>query len=232
MHKDSWIKQKAKEIAAPKYGYYNFLKGINPRGNLLDIGCGSGCSFIRRILPDVNYVALDIIKYDKSLHQEADKYVQSTPENFAETIESMKENFDAVFSLHNLEHCNDRIKTITAMAKALKNDGKMCLIFPSEESVNFPARKGTLNYYDDKEHKIKPPDFEETVKILENNNMTIIYKNGAYKPVIPYFIGLVFEPISKITKEVKYGSYGTWAYWGFEAVIWAIRNGEDGKNGA
>ena len=231
IHKGNRIIEKAKEIAAPKYGYYNFLKTVNPQGNFLDVGCGSSCSYIRNVLPSVNYAALDIIEYKPSLHETANKYIQSTPEHFAETIENMEGYYDAVLSLHNLEHCSDRVKTTAAMAKALKNNGKMCLVFPSERSINFPSRKGTLNYYDDKDHQLKPPNFEEIIKTLENNNMTIIYKNGAYKPIIPYFIGLVFEPLSIITKRVKFGSYGTWAYWGFEAVIWAIKNIDSKKNG-
>ena len=224
MHKRNWFIERVKEIVAPKYGYYNFLKSVNPQGNFLDVGCGSSCSFIRNVLPDINYVALDIIEYKPLLHAVANKYIQSTPEQFVETIEGMEGYYDAIFSLHNLEHCNDRVKIAAAMAKALKYNGKMCLIFPSEKSVDFPARKGTLNYYDDKEHQLKPPSFEETINILENNNMTIIYKNSAYKPIVPYLIGLIFEPLSVITKEVKFGSYGTWAYWGFEAVIWAMKN--------
>jgi len=224
MHKGSWISEKAKKIMAPKYGYYSFFKSINPKGNLLDVGCGSSCSYIKDVLPDINYVALDIISYNPSLHDAADKYIQSMPENFVETIESMEGYYDTVFSLHNLEHCNDRAKTTAAMAKALKINGKMCLIFPSERSVHFPNRRGTLNYYDDKEHQLQPPNFDETIRILENNKMTIIYKNGAYKPIVPYFIGLILEPFSALRKEVKFGSYGTWAYWGFEAVIWAKKN--------
>jgi SAM-dependent methyltransferase len=231
MHKRSRIIEKIKKIVAPKYGYYNFLKSVNPKGNFLDVGCGSSCSYIRNVLPDINYVALDIIAYKPSLHDAASKYIQSTPEHFVETIESMEGYYDTVFSLHNLEHCNDRTKTTAAMAKALKNNGKMCLIFPSERSINFPTRKGTLNYYDDKEHQSKPPNFEEIIKILEKSNMTIIYKNAEYKPIVPYFIGLIFEPLSKITKKVKFGSYGTWAYWGFEAVIRAIKNIDSKKNG-
>jgi len=224
MHKGSWIGETCKKILAPKYGYYHFLKSVNPRGNFLDVGCGSSCSYIKNVLPDINYIALDIISYNPSLHDAADKYIQSTPEHFVETIESMEGSCDAVFSLHNLEHCNDRVKMTAAMAKALNKNGKMCLIFPSEKSVSFPSRKGTLNYYDDEEHQLQPPNFDEIISILENNNMTIVYKNSAYKPIIPYCIGLILEPYSAIKKQAKFGSYGTWAYWGFEAVIWATKN--------
>jgi len=224
----SWIKEKIKKIIDPKYGYYNFLKTVNTQGNFLDVGCGSICSYIRSVLPDINYVALDIIAYNPSLHDAVNKYIQSTPEHFVETIENMEGYYDTVFSSHNLEHCNDRAKTVVAMAKALKNNGKMYLAFPSERSISFPARKGTLNYYDDKTHQSKPPNIEEIVKILEKNNMTIIYKNAGYKPIVRYFIGLVFEPLSIITK--KNNKYGTWAYWGFEAVIWAIKNMDSKKN--
>jgi hypothetical protein len=62
MHKNSWFIENAKRVFAPKYGYYNFLRWTNPQGNFLDVGCGSSCSYIKNVLPNINYIALDIIE--------------------------------------------------------------------------------------------------------------------------------------------------------------------------
>ena len=42
------------------------------------------------------------------------------------------------------------------MKKCLKKGGIIYLVTPSEKSIDFPSREGTLNYYDDKTHKYKP----------------------------------------------------------------------------
>ncbi|MDR2601489.1 MAG: hypothetical protein LBC53_03430 [Spirochaetaceae bacterium] len=111
--------------------------------------------------------------------------------------------------------------TLDAMISILKDDGKLFLSFPTKASVGFPHRKGTLNYYDDPTHKYNPPDFDEIIKKLKKNNFDIIFSSIAYKPVIHFLIGLVLEPLSRLTKRVLLSNYGTWAYWGFESIIWA-----------
>jgi ubiquinone/menaquinone biosynthesis C-methylase UbiE len=117
-----------------------------------------------------------------------------------------------------LEHCNDRNKTLDAMIKVLKNGGYIYLSFPSEKSVNFPARNGCLNYYDDSTHKDVPPNFSNVIETLKENNMKIIFSSRSYKPFGMFLIGALNEWKSKRDKDVK---TGTWAYWGFETIIWA-----------
>lgn len=109
------------------------------------------------------------------------------------------------------------------MALALKPQGLLFLAFPSEDSVRFPSRKGTLNYYDDDQHKDNPPVFDDVVKTLEKYGIEIKYRNRAYKPKFLYVVGSLLEPISALLKKSMFGQYGTWAFWGFEAVIWGIR---------
>jgi len=210
-----------KIIFAPKYGYYKFLKRIKLEEVFLDIGCGADASYLKRIIPKSKYIGIDIIGYEPALHEKMERYIETTPEKFVETIKTLKNSADVVFSKHNLEHCNNMIETIKAMALVLKHGGRIFIAFPSERSVKFPSRKGTLNYYDDKQHKGKPPVFSDVIRTLENEGINIEYKSGAYKPVFLFFIGMILEPISAFLKK---NMTGTWSFWGYEAVVWGIKN--------
>ena len=104
------------------------------------------------------------------------------------------------------------------MAKILKPGGKFFLAFPSNESQFFPGyRDGCLNYYDDKTHKLKPPDFGEVIAILNEGNCRIIYANTNYQNIFEWLYGLFHENKSFTSNKVL---KGTWALWGFETIIW------------
>lgn len=211
------------KIVVPKYYKANFLKIINHNGTLLDVGCGNNSPYkIKSVYPDLIYTGIDIGDYNQIKPNLADKYIIVEPERFAQAIAEMPENFDTVVSHHNLEHVNDRKKTLESMIMSLKPNGYLYLAFPTENSINFPGpRKGTLNYYDDPTHKDTPPDFEQTILTLKQNNMKILFASESYKPFVMYIIGFLLERKSKKDKETK---FGTWTYWGFHAIIWAKKN--------
>ncbi|MEM3334256.1 MAG: methyltransferase domain-containing protein [Thermoplasmata archaeon] len=48
-------------------------------------------------------------------------------------IVELNQEYDAVISAHNLEHCNDRYGTLEAMLKVIKVGGKLYLSFPSKK---------------------------------------------------------------------------------------------------
>jgi len=223
MHKRNDFSELFKRIFAPQYGYYKFLTKINPQGVFLDVGCGSSTSYIKTIAPKIKYIGIDVVEYNPVLFSMADTYIKTTSEKFIETLTQFNSGADIVFSLHNLEHCNDREGTLQAMASALKHHGMLFLTFPSEKSIGFPKRKGTLNYYDDAQHKDSPPVFDDVVKTLEEQGIKIEYKNRSYRPAFLYVVGLLLEPISALLKKSMFGQYGTWSFWGFEAVIWGVK---------
>jgi SAM-dependent methyltransferase len=197
------------------------LKTINQKGKLLDVGCGNNSPYnIKSQFPYVIYTGIDVGDYNQTKPILADTYIVVSPEIFADKISEFEKEFDTVICSHNLEHCNDRNKTLKAIIKALKIGGYLYLSFPSENSVNFPPRMGCLNYYDDSTHKDIPPKFDEILTILKNKNMEIIFAAKSYKPLFMYTKGLLNEYKSKKEKVVK---EGTWAYWGFETIIWAKR---------
>ena len=197
-----------------------FLKIINQRGTLLDVGCGNNSPYnIKTKLPDIVYTGIDVGDYNQTKPMLADNYIITSPETFADKIMEFKNEFDTVICSHNLEHCNDRNKTLESITNALKSGGYLYLSFPSENSVHFPGpRSGCLNYYDDSSHKDVPPQFDEVIAKLKNNSMKILFAAKSYKPIGEYIIGFLNERQSRKEKVIK---RGTWAYWGFETIIWA-----------
>ena len=64
---------------------------------------------------------------------------------------------------------------LLAMLQSLKDGGQIFISFPSERSITFPSRAGTLNYYDDLTHKEFPPDFDGIIDLLRENYFEIIF---------------------------------------------------------
>jgi SAM-dependent methyltransferase len=200
------------------HGNLGFIKNyIAPNGKVLDVGCGSNCPCKAKILrPDIHYVGLDIVDHSQSLAGKyADELIATAPEKFNEPIEQWPNRFDAVISSHNLEHCNDYKNTLLSMFQSISGGGKLYISFPCEDSIHFPRRKGTLNFYDDPTHNNVIP-FESVVNLIENNGFKIIYKRKKYKPFLGWLLGLLMEPFSRLSKKVL---PGTWVFWGFESII-------------
>lgn len=198
-------------------GKINFLSRLRPGVVILDIGCGNDSPHrIKGVVHDSYYIGIDIGDYNQTKPIVANEYILTTPDGFVETISAFNNNVDVVISSHNLEHCNDRSGTILAMLSALKIGGEIFLSFPSEESVNFPSRIGTLNYFDDPTHKPPPIMFNELCKIIELNGFEITYKNRSYKPFFYRLLGSIMEPFSAAFKRTF---VGTWEYYGFESIV-------------
>ena len=206
-------------IIMRKKGKVSFLSQLDNDSSVLDVGCGLNSPFnFKKILPKAKYTGIDIVEYNKSEHVFCDKYIYASPRNFSEEILKLKNIFDAVVCSHNIEHCDDREGTLTAMLDSLKIGGLIYLSFPCEKSVNFPKREGTLNYFDDNTHQDMPPKFQVLIDELKKNNFEIIFSTQHNKPIFLWLIGLITEPYSKYKKKVL---KGTWEYYGFESIIWA-----------
>ena len=214
------IKLTLYKIAKPK-GKYSFLSKVSSSANILDIGCGKTPNRYKPFFPNSNYTGIDIDDHFVSKENLADKYILTTPANFISEINKHESKFDVTISSHNLEHCDDRDGVLNASLRTVKSGGMLYLSFPSEDSVNFPCRHVTLNYFDDNTHKVKPPEFEETLRTLESNGYEIIFKANKYRPFFLRTLGWLFEPLSRLNKKVY---LGTWEYYGFETVIWARKN--------
>lgn len=203
-----------------RYGKWRFIQKEAGGGEatILDVGCGNNSpQKTKMIWPKCYYCGIDVMDYNQkdAPNDYADEYTIVKPQEFANAIGQYAGRADIVISSHNIEHCDDPEKVCVEMCKALKKDGKLYMRFPSEDSVNFPSRKGTLNFFDDTTHK-QCPDFENIKRILLDNEMKIEFEQKSYRPLLLRTIGRFNEKKSATRGEVL---FGTWAYWGFESVI-------------
>ena len=205
------------KVLKPK-GRYHFLDSIVGRGKILDVGCGNNSPYlVKTARPDLYYVGIDVGIYNQTTDyaRYADRFIITEPGQFAQKIAELPEAFDAVMSVHNLEHCNNYIDVTLAMIKVLKPGGVLYLVFPCEASVNFPSRHGTLNFYDDATHRNLIP-YHSFLSLLEANNLDIIFATQRYRPWLLFLLGLIIEPISFLSHRVM---RGVWALYGFETII-------------
>jgi SAM-dependent methyltransferase len=198
-------------------GKIDFLSSLPSDALILDVGCGNNSPYrVKKILPQSVYTGIDVGDYNQTKHNNADRYIITSPENFSSEISKFSDEFDAVISSHNIEHCDHRDETLEAMLKALKVGGKLFLSFPCEQSTLFPKRGGTLNYFDDPTHKFNPPKFDSLLSILKKFEFEVVYSNKNYKPTLLWLVGLILEPFSRLKNK---NLIGTWEYYGFESII-------------
>lgn len=213
------VKSKIGKRINPNNKYY-FIDSIVKNGKLFDIGCGNNSPFIMKTLrPDVYYVGLDVGDYNQTYtpSEYADEFVVTDPAHFHLKIAEYANTFDSAISSHNLEHCDDYLKVTLAMIQSLKKGGTAYISFPCEESVNFPHRRGTLNFFDDCMHS-KPIAYSPFISFLKQNGMSIMFARKRYRPLIPFILGLFYEPISRLINKLA-PFQCTWALYGFETVI-------------
>ncbi len=197
-----------------------FIFSVPKSAKVLDVGCGNSSPAITmRARPDLRYTGLDVCDYEQD-HPASDyseEYLVVSPENFAAEIGKRPNSYDAVICCHNLEHCMEQEEVLVAMLRALRKNGTIFLAFPCAESVNFPSREGTLNFYDDKTHT-KVPDFSSVLRTLKREGFKTTFARRRYRPWRLFVIGLFLEPFSRSRKKVI---RGTWSFYGFESIIWA-----------
>jgi SAM-dependent methyltransferase len=199
-----------------------FLRSCPPGARILDVGCGNDSpAHVKEIRPDFYYVGLDIADYNQisDPRENSDEYIIATSEDFHARIEALPATFDAVVSAHNIEHCNYPDQTLAAMLDAVKPGGRIFLAFPSEASVNFPHRKGTLNFYDDPTH-IYLPKFAAICTAVTEHGFRIDVAKKRYRPLVRALRGLIKEPRCRLQGTVE-GEI--WSLYGFETIIWATQ---------
>jgi SAM-dependent methyltransferase len=205
------------------YSKRAFLRACLPRARVLDVGCGNNSpAYFKSIRPDLYYVGLDIGDYNQRADsvRSADEYVVVPVADFNPSIARMAGTFDAVVSSHNIEHCDDPDRTLEVMMAALKPGGRLFMAFPTEASVRFPHRHGTLNFYDDPTHKTVP-SFAGLCERMSAAGFYLDVAMRRYRPLRYVLAGLRNEIPSLLRQQVL---FGTWALYGFESIIWATRS--------
>lgn len=215
------LRQKISIFLKPK-GRVAFLTSLSPKTVILDVGCGNDTpARVKGLLPESTYIGLDIGDYNQSQQslELIDRYIVTSPDKFAQEIESLVGQIDAAISSHNIEHCNEPERTLRAICQSLLPDGKLFLAFPCAQSIHFPKRQGTLNFFDDPTHR-DVPDFLAIRSLLESEGMTLEVCEPRYRPVLLCAMGLLLEPFSMLLKRLMPMGC-TWALYGFESIIWA-----------
>ena len=181
--------------ALAPHGKQAFIRKIPRGGKVLDLGCGNNSPMLVKIArPDIEYWGLDVGDYNNEQGKlYADHYILCKADEFAETIESIPVEFDAVISSHNIEHCNKPYDTLNAFCRKLRMGGLLYLAFPSEDSVHFPQRSGTLNFYDDKTH-IFLPEYKDILDRLGENGVDVKFAKHNYRPLLLRIVGGYLNP--------------------------------------
>jgi SAM-dependent methyltransferase len=206
------------------HGKRTFLESLKKNSTILDVGCGNNSPFYTKTLcPSCYYIGIDVGDHHQAGDPKtiADEYIIVISELFAEAIESMSGRADIVISAHNLEHCEEPKRVLTAMARALKPGGRLYLSFPCEASVSFPKRRGSLNFFDDATHRV-PPDWRTCLQTLSDEGCKFTFKAPRYRPWRQFLQGMLRERESKEANKVE-SDGSTWAYYGFESIIWAYK---------
>lgn len=218
----SKLKDKLVTLLRPR-GKLAFVRSLRSDAEILDIGCGNEAVVgIKNAAPGCRYTGVDIGDYNQTARSKRlmDEYVIVDVRKFADGIRALEPRFDGVISSHNLEHCDDLPDTLSAMLSRVKKGGKIYMSFPCKDSVNFPSRRGTLNFYDDETHKSAPPNYDAILSKLKESGFTIEFATARYRPILLRAIGLLTEPFSAARKRVM---KGTWELYGFESVIIAAK---------
>jgi len=199
---------------------FSFIHSIPRNGRVFDIGCGNNSPFIVKTLrPDVYYAGLDVGLYNQTHAPSrfANEFIVTEPSLFHLKIAERSEAFDCVISNHNLEHCDDYELVTLAMVKSLKKGGRAYIAFPCEESIHFPERKHPLNFAFDSTHR-NLIGYSPFISLLKENGMKILFSGKRYRPIIPFIIGLLYEPVARLSGTPSPAG-GTWALYGFETIV-------------
>jgi SAM-dependent methyltransferase len=216
----AWLRPRGKQA---------FLRSLPPGARVLDVGCGNNSPRDAKILrPDLVYTGLDVDDYNQQDSiRYADAYIVVSPAEFANAISAHRDQMDAVISSHNLEHCDDPAAVLDAMVAALRPSGRLFLAFPCEQSVRFPKRRGSLNFFDDATHRLVPT-WGRVLGTLRGRGVTLVYACSRYRPRILAGLGLVLEPLAWLLgRNMPAGS--TWALYGFESIVWGMAPKEDAR---
>jgi len=201
-----------------KNSKYRFIKQLPIGTELLDVGCGNHSPSKANYLNKSIFIdGIDIVEYnmnslDKSILR---NYFIVSKSNFNLFIKNIKTNYQAIVCSHVLEHVDEHTELLEILLDKLAPNGQLYISFPNYNSIKFPSRKGTLNFFDDETHFKSPPDINIIEKIILQKGCKIINKSVPNKPFLGYILGLLIEPFSRLQRKVL---PFTWYYWGFENV--------------
>ena len=211
---------KIKKHLEPYSQFGLISKYLSSNATIYDFGCGNmSPQKFKTMLPNCYYIGFDITEYN--LCEEdylcADELIIS--DYPLKELNTCSKFPDLINCSHVLEHLINPGNYVKEFLK--KHPTHIYFSFPCQDSINFPPRSGTLNFYDDPTH-LTVIDPKEIINLLTSNNYEIVFYREKYKPYFRKSIGY-FQEKFKINTTIA--NRYTWAYFGFESVIFAkIKN--------
>ncbi|HOE05633.1 MAG TPA: class I SAM-dependent methyltransferase [Bacteroidales bacterium] len=191
---------------------------------LLDAGSGnSAATKLKKHMPKCLYYGIDITRDynyrpDDFALMEGFWEKDLTQLSFGDIPD---QHFDAIIMTHVIEHLHNGDQVIEALLSKLKSGGYIYIEYPSARSVNFPSKRGTLNFYDDPTH-VRIYTLNEVKSIVEKSGCTV--QDAAIRRDLR---NILIMPVKMLHNRIKYGYVMSSVYWdwyGFAEYVFARKN--------
>jgi SAM-dependent methyltransferase len=171
---------------APKFKF--FIKEFRDKKfTLLDVGCGNNSATIaKNLFKNCRYFGVDYQNYNNNQidFQLMEKFYEVNLSQ--DSLDEIPDNyFDVIMLTHVIEHISNGLEVVESLTTKLKDGGVFYIEYPSENSLNFPSMKGTLNFCDDESH-IKLYSLIDVCNILLSKEFKII-RAGILRDRIKFF---------------------------------------------
>jgi SAM-dependent methyltransferase len=168
------------------YSYWSrYLRGLKPRGKLLDVACGLGF-FIKRMQDTYQTFGIDISGYSVEESRKnaarADVRIAS-----AAALPFNNDYFDIVTAFDIIEHLKDPGLFLTQAQAVLKKGGLLVISTPNPNSLGARLKPGTewAGRRDITHLTILPP--EEWRSLIEKHGFSVIREGTDFLWDTPYF---------------------------------------------
>lgn len=146
---------------------------------VLDIGCGNHApTRLRNVFPGAKYFGVDRASYNLTEEdlRSMDVFIILDLETNRISRYLEEGKFELINFSHVIEHLDNGEEVLRQLRRLQPPKSLLYIETPSEESLHFVSRPGTLNFFDDPTHK-RVYSLEEITNILRSENYLIL-KSG------------------------------------------------------
>jgi len=190
---------------------------------LLDVGAGHHSALAaKRWFPNCHYAGID-----RDRHYHNDERDFAAMDQFFELDLTRLEfagipdaSYDVLLFAHVIEHLTNGDEVLRALVPKLRPGGFVYVEFPGPQSLHFPSKRGTLNFYDDDTH-VRVFDAKEVAGILRGCGLRIVRAGTRRDP-----LGILMLPVHawRVKRQHGYVPGGVfWDLFGFADQVLAER---------